>query len=49
VSVVDHVKQSHLFELIGDISDHDGGSLLLSIEDPVEVHVIVVRVVSRAH
>ena len=44
--MVDHIKQSHLFELIGNISDHNGGSLLLSIKDPVEVDIIVVLVMS---
>ena len=47
--MVDHIKQSHLFELVGNISDHNGGSLLLSIKDLVEVDIIVVLVMSRTH
>ena len=38
---VDHFKQCPLFELVGDVSDHDCGSLLCAAEDSVEVNVVV--------
>lgn len=38
---VDHFEEVHLFELVGDVPDHDGGSALFAIEDPDKVDVVV--------
>lgn len=37
---INHLKESHLFELIWDVSDHDSSSLLFIVDDPVNVNFI---------
>jgi hypothetical protein len=46
---VDHVQQSHLLELVGDVPDHDGCSALFSIQYLVEVNIIVLPVLRLHH
>ena len=42
--VINHFQKSHLFEFVGDVSYHYCRSLLIAIQDLVEVHIVVLGV-----
>ena len=40
VCFIDHFEELHLLELIRDVPNHNGGPLLFTSHDPVEVYLI---------